>query len=140
MTYNSWNEIWSYSVTLGVIVWFFLAIRLFFGVIKKNGTIKSSLKYIVNSATFLFVAFVFFSFAIVNTSPGENNWVWVKANLIEWFLEAILITLLLATFNFLYQIYIEGKQNFLELVVFALADLTIMVYGIMLGIGIGLSK
>ena len=139
MTYNQWNEIWGYSVIIGVLIWAFLAIRLFIGLLKKKGTIKSSIKYIINTSTFLFVAYAFFSFAITNTRPEENVWVWAKPYSIELFGKAISVALLLAIFNYLYQIFIEKKRNILELIVLAIVDLIIMTYGILLGIGIVLS-
>jgi len=134
MTYQTVSKLYSFSVCVGVLLWIFLIIRLIWGLIKKNGTVKSTIKYLTNSLIFLFVYVVYFSFAIVVNGPqGEERVKWVRSYSIEWLIWAIGITTFLAFFNIIYGRRIEKMDNVSQVLILTMADLLIMCYGIFLG-------
>ena len=136
------NNLWPYSVLMAVILWAFLILRLVFGVIKKKTDIvKSTIKYLINTLLFLFDAYVYFSFFIVVQTPiGETRDdsirmlnQWVKDDSLEWLYWGMAITLILAIFNYLYQIKIERIKSVSLIIILAILDLLIILYGIFLG-------
>ena len=136
------NNLWPYSVLMAVILWAFLILRLVFGVIKKKTDIvKSTIKYLINTLLFLFDAYVYFSFFIVVQAPiGETRDdsirmlnQWVKDDSLEWLYWGMAITLILAIFNYLYQIKIERIKSVSLIIILAILDLLIILYGIFLG-------
>jgi hypothetical protein len=136
------EKVWSYSVVAAALVVIFFVLRIAIGlVLKKGNIVKGSTKYLINTVSFLFVYAVYFSFFIVVQAPhGEtreesinNLYQWVKSESIEWFLWALLLTLILFLINKLYQLKVEKIRDNRQLALLALFDLAIMVYGIILG-------
>jgi hypothetical protein len=139
--YNIWLNIWQYSVVAGILVLSVLILRLLIGIFKKQlAKIKSSIKYILNGLTFLFVAIVNFSFLIVvrpqkGVSKEDSINIhknWIIKECWEWFLWALVVTLILTMFNFLYQRKVERINGNKQIYTLSIIDLIIMCYGIFL--------
>jgi hypothetical protein len=135
-------NIWAFSAMTGMLVLTILILRLFIGIFKKRTSlVKSSIKYIINCLTFLFVAIVCFSFAIVvRTEKGVSREdsidllkTWIKSESFEWFLWALLSTFILTIFNIVYQLKVEKIKNLKQIVALSTIDLSIMCYGIFIG-------
>jgi NADH:ubiquinone oxidoreductase subunit 4 (subunit M) len=142
MSYKTITSIYSISIIIGIIIGTILVLRLIVGIFRKNNRlIASSLKYIIHSLTFIFVAIVYISFAIVVNGPqGEERKEWIKKESMEWFLIAIGITLTMAILNNIYQIKIEKNKDLRKTIILSILDFLIMCYGIFIGAQIGLAR
>jgi uncharacterized protein (DUF2132 family) len=137
--YKLYIDIFAYSALTGVLIWTLLTVRLFVGIFKNRPSItKSSIKYLVNSTTFVFVAAVYISFAMVVQAPhGQTKdesfdllFDWVVTESTEWFLWAMVIAFFLTLFNLVYQNKIEKIKNSRQIVLLSLLDMAVMCYGI----------
>lgn len=142
MTYDLINKLWEFSVLAAVAIWTVLALRLLYGLVKRKGNIiKETIKYILNTVSFLFVYAVYFSFFIVVQAPhGKtkddsikmlNDW--VRQESFDWFLWALLLTALLVLFNIVYQLRIEKIKDSKQVILLTISNGLIMGFGIFLG-------
>ena len=142
MAYELINELWEYSVLTAVLIWIVLSSRLLFGLVKqRKETIRTSIKYFINTLTFLFVYGVYFSFAIVVQAPhGKtkddstetlNHWVTKEA--LDWSLLGLLLTVSLILFNIFYQLKIENTKDSRQIVLLTILSVLIMTIWIFLG-------
>jgi hypothetical protein len=142
MTYELLNKIWEYSVLTAVLIWTVLFLRLLYGLVTRRGTIISvSVKYLINTISFLFVYAVYFSFFIVVQAPhGKTREEsieilndWVKQESFGWSLWAILLAALLVMFNIFYQLRIEKIKDNRQITLLTISSALIMSFGIFLG-------
>lgn len=142
MTYELINKLWACSVVAAVLIWAVLLSRLVFGLVKRRKEIvRTSIKYIVNTITFLFAYAVYFSFFIVVQVPHGmtkddsirmlNDWVGKEA--MQWCLWGLLLMMVLAIFNVVYQLKIEKIKGNVEIILLAILSMLIMTFGIFLG-------
>jgi hypothetical protein len=140
MTYEFTNRLWEFSVVAAV-AWTALILRLVYGLVKRKGdVIKETIKYILNTCSFLFV-YVYFSFFIVVQAPhGEtkddsikmlNDW--VRQESFDWSLWALLVTAVLVLFNIVYQLRIEKIRDNRQVILLTISNGLIMGFGIFLG-------
>lgn len=143
MTYELINKLWEFSVLAAVAIWTVLALRLLYGLVKRKGnTIKVTIKYILNTVSFLFVYAVYFSFFIVVQAPhgktkDESVKIlndWVRQESFEWSLWALLLTALLVLFNIVYQLRIENIKDYKQVILLTISNGLIMGFGIFLGL------
>ncbi|MES2837649.1 MAG: hypothetical protein V4667_09010 [Bacteroidota bacterium] len=135
MSYEFWANVGAITFISGFSVWLILLARLIFGLYKKDKQIiKATIKYIVNTISFLFVYIVYFSFAIVVNGPrGDERKKWVLNESLDWIIWALILSIALTLFNYFYQIKIEKTSNIKNTLILFLLNLFIMCYGIYLG-------
>ena len=142
MTYDDINSVWSYTVLSAAIICGTLILRLLFALVgKRLSLVKTSLKYIANTVSFIYVYAVYFSFAIVVRSPtGKTRedsldmlYSWVREKSLEWFFWGLLMLAVLTIFNTAYQIRIEKKKDNRQLIILAAINLFVILFGILMG-------
>jgi NADH:ubiquinone oxidoreductase subunit 4 (subunit M) len=142
MNYEIINRLWELSVLLALLIWTFLIFRLVIAVVKrKNETIRSSIKYLVNTFTFVFVYFVYFSFSIVVQAPhgktrSESMRLlneWVSEEALSWGIWASILVGLLTLFNVLYQRKVEKVHSTPQTIALGILNVAIVGLGILLG-------
>ncbi|WP_133259723.1 hypothetical protein [Pseudochryseolinea flava] len=125
-----------------VAIWTVLALRLLYGLVKRKAdVIKETIKYILNTVSFLFVYAVYSSFSIVVRAPhGKtkddsikmlNDW--VRQESFDWSLSALLLTALLILFNIVYQLKVEKVKDNGQIILLTISSGLIMAFGIFLG-------
>jgi hypothetical protein len=142
MTYELVNELWGYGVQTAVLIWAVLFLRLLFGLVKRRQEIiKATIKYVINTISFLFAYVVYLSFFIVVQAPrGKtkdesikmlNDWITQES--FDWSLWALLLTVSLTLFNVFFQLKIEKTKDNRQIIVLTILNLLIMTSGIFLG-------